>query len=71
MRIGTIFPSSGHIGVTDSGQYKARGSRGVHSSLIGGANGRGDNSTWLNRWWRLSSKDLEITVENDDSRKAE
>lgn len=60
MRIGTIFPSSGHMEVMDSGQYKARGSQGVHVALIGGGNGQGDNSTWLNRCWRLSSKDLEI-----------
>lgn len=44
----------------DRGQYKARGSQGVHLALIGGASGRGDNSTRLNRCGRLSSKDLEV-----------
>lgn len=60
VRIRTMFPSSGHTGVMDGGQYKARASQGDHLALMGGGNGRGDNSTWLNRCWRLGSKDLEI-----------
>lgn len=70
-RTRTMFPSSGHTGVMDSGQPRARGSRGVHVVLIGGAGARGDNGTRMNRCWRRSRKTLKSTLERDESRKAE
>lgn len=46
--IRAIFLSSGHTGVTKSGQYRASGSQGVQLALTGGGGGGGGQSgTWL------------------------
>lgn len=55
-----IFLSCGRAGVTEGGQYGARGSRRVQLALIGTEGAGGQSGTRLREgWWRVSGQDLE------------